>query len=74
MEADEILWQPQNKTNIEGRGLVTIKTASVETRQAVHMAQSQQLSVEDLHIQSATMSGTEKSALSAESNSMSSGW
>lgn len=49
------------------------QTASVETRQAVHMAQSQQLSVEDLHIQSATMSGREKLALSADSNSMSTG-
>lgn len=49
------------------------QAASVETRQAVHMAQSQQLSVEDLHIQSATMRGREKSALSAESNSMSTG-
>lgn len=37
------------------------------------MAQSQQLSVEDLHIQSATMSGTEKLALSADSKSMSTG-
>lgn len=44
------------------------QTASVETRQAVHMAQSQQLSVEDLHIQSATMSGTEKLALLADSS------
>lgn len=49
------------------------QTASVETRQAVHMAQSQQLSLEDLHIQSATMSGTEKWALSADSNGMSTG-
>lgn len=49
------------------------QTASVETRQAVHMAQSQQLSAEDLHIQSATMSGTEKLALSADSNSTSAG-
>lgn len=49
------------------------QTASVETRQAVHMAQSQQLSVEDLHIQSVTMSGREKLALSADSNGMSAG-
>lgn len=45
------------------------QTASVETRQAVHMAQSQRLSAEDLHIQSATRSGTEKLAFSVDSNS-----
>lgn len=44
------------------------QTVSVETRQAVHMAPSQQLSAEDPHIQSATVSGTEKLAFSADSN------
>lgn len=46
------------------------QTVSVETRQPVHMAPSQQLSAEDLHIQSATMSATEKLAFSADSNSI----
>lgn len=39
------------------------QTASVETRQAVRMAPSLQLRVEDLHIQAATMSGPQKLAL-----------
>lgn len=49
------------------------QTDSVETRQAVHMAQSQQLSIKALYIQSAAMSATEKSALLADSNRMSYG-